>query len=194
MNEPFDKTLNKIIPAVLPTSTSDLDSKLSQIPDEIKLVHIDVLEEDVWSGSIERDFEVHLMVEKPEKIIERWVNRGAKKIIVHKLTPEILKWKGQVEIGLAVEMHIPLEEVYPQIPHIDFVQLMSIEKIGAQGYPLSEKIFDRIETVRDQFPELIISVDGGVNVTNIDKLRSLGVNKFVSGSGFKDLWKSQTKN
>ena len=183
----------EIIPAILARSIADLKTKLAEIPSEFKLVHIDVLEENIWTD-IDIDFEAHLMVPHPGEIIERWVNRGARKIIVHELNEEINKFRDKVEISLAVELHIPLEKIFPLIPKIDFLHLMSIAEIGEQGHPLDERIFDRIKTVREKFPQLIISVDGGINRTNLERLKGAGATRFVVGSGFKDLWKSLTKN
>ena len=192
MSEPFDKAQDKIIPAILARSVSELESKLSEIPEEVKLVHIDVLEEDIWT-QCDRDFEVHLMVQEPEKIMSKWVERGAKSLILHTLGSEASKWRESVEIGLAVEIDVALEEVFLLIPQVDFVQLMSIAQIGAQGYPFDERIFDRIKEVKNKFPDMPLSVDGGINTTNYKALEDLGIEKLIVGSGFKDLW-SRTKH
>ncbi|MEK7176802.1 MAG: hypothetical protein AAB719_00680 [Patescibacteria group bacterium] len=183
----------EVIPAILAENESDLSLKLKEIPSEFKLVHIDVLKKDIWTET-NLNFEAHLMVSHPEEIVETWIKRGATKIIVHELNDKINSFRGRVEIGLAVELHVPLEKVFPFVSKIDFLHLMSIATIGKQGNPLDERIFDRIKIVREKFPTLVISVDGGVNVTNFEKLKQVGVDRFVVGSGFKDLWKSLTKN
>src|SRR3989344_9565988 len=162
--------MSEIIPAILAGNIADLKAKLSEIPSDFKLVHIDVLEEDIWTNT-DIDFEVHLMVSRPGEIVERWVNRGARKIIVHELNKKISKFRDRVEIGLAVELHIPLEKIFPFVPEIDFLHLMSIAEIGEQGHPLDERIFDRIKRVREKFPQLIIRVDGGINRTNLERLK-----------------------
>lgn len=185
--EELKNLMNEIIPAILATSVSDLDSKLAEIPEGVELVHIDVLEEDFWTDT-DINFEVHLMVILPEEIAERWVKRGAKRIIVHKLNEIIKGFRGRVEIGLAVELDVPLEEIFPLIPEVDFVHLMSIATIGGQGRPLDATIFDRIKEVREKFPQLKISVDGGINTGNFQALIDLGADRLVVGSEFKDLW------
>jgi len=92
-----------------------------------------------------------------------------------------------------VELHVPLEEIFPLVPQINFLHLMSIAEIGAQGHSLDEKIFDRIKRVKEKFPELVISVDGGINATNYKTLADAGVERLIVGSGFQDLWKLLTK-
>ena len=185
--------MSEIIPAILATSLSDFTDRLSEIPDEVKLVHIDVLEEDIWIDT-GINFEAHLMVSRPRELMERWVKRGAKRIIVHELNGEVNKFRGGVEIGLGVELRIPLEEIFPLVPEIDFIHLMSIDALGTQGDNFEPVIFDRIKKVKEKFPQVAISVDGGINTTNYQALIDLGVERLIVGSGFKDLWKSLTRN
>jgi pentose-5-phosphate-3-epimerase len=182
----------EIIPAILAKSADELREKLSSLPDEIQMVHIDVLEEDVC-GDYTKPFEAHLMVSDPLPIIKRWINRGAKRIIVHKLSQEILNFKRDVEIGLGVEMSVPMEHVLPLSRDVSFVQLMSIAKMGEQGHPLDERIFDRIKELRKIYPTTVISVDGGVNASNFPRFVELGVDRVVIGSHFNEVWTSQMK-
>ena len=185
--------MGEIIPAILATDASDLKLKLADIPQEIKFVHIDVLEIDIWTNiGIGRDFEAHLMVKEPGQIIDKWVKRGAKRIILHSLGSRASKLIG-TEIGLGVELDVPIEKIFPLISQIDFIHLMSIAQIGAQGRPLDERIFDRIKMAKEKFPRLPISVDGGINTTNYQALKNSGADRLVVGSGFKDLWESLTK-
>lgn len=182
--------MDDVIPAILATSVSDFNNKISRLPSEVKFIHVDVLEEDYWTN-INIDFEAHLMVKAPEEIIDRWTQRGAKRIIIHTLGGWTAKFKG-VEIGLGVELHISLEEVFPLFSQVDFVHLMSIDALGTQGDDFESVIFDRIKKVKEKFPELPVSVDGGINTTNYQALKDAGANRLVVGSGFKDLW-SRTK-
>lgn len=174
-----------IIPAVLERSREDFIKKISFLPPEVGLIHVDVLEADVWEP-IERDFEAHLMVGDSVGTFERWKERGAKRIIVHEYDESMTG----VEVGLGLEMHIPV----PKEIRADFVHLMSIAEIGEQGHPLDERIFDRIREVKKRFPNLPISVDGGINVNNFQRLVDAGADRLVVGSGFNELWQTlQTK-
>lgn len=184
--------MSEIIPAILAKDTADLESKLSEMPNEMKWVHIDVLEKDIWSGNIGRDFEAHLMVKNPERIIDRWIERGAKRIIVHSLGSSTSKWGG-VEIGLGVELKVSIEEILSDVPKVDFVHLMSIDALGTQGDNFEPIIFGRIKKVKEKFPQVIVSVDGGISVTNYKQLIESGADRLIVGSHFKDLWNSLTK-
>lgn len=185
-------TSDAIIPAILPKDAQDLVERVSKLPEEVPMIHLDVLESDVWAP-IDKDFEAHLMVEYPEEFIERWIDRGAKRIIVHKIPSRMEEWRSKVEVGLGVEMHISLEDVFKNLPNFDFVQIMSIAEIGEQGHPFDERAYDRIREVRNRFPNVPISVDGGVSPDNYQILREMGVRRLIVGSRFKDLWNLLTK-
>lgn len=182
----------QIIPAILALDEKEFAKKLSEIPQEVALIHIDVLENDVYT-EIGIPFEAHIMSHDFEVKAERWLERGAEKLIVHKLTPKVKSLRGGAELGLAVNMEVPLEKVFPLVPEVDFLHLMSITKIGKQGNPFDERIFDRIRGVKEKFPNVVISLDGGIKTDNWEKVRNSGADRFVVGSGFKDLWNSLTK-
>lgn len=183
--------MTEIIPAILARSAIELREKISSLPSGINLIHLDVLEEDVWVPQ-DIEFEAHLMVPNPEFIADRWIERGAKRIIVHSRTFFGHSGSKKSEVGLGIELHVPLEEVYDLIHQASFVQLMSIDEIGEQGHPFNPKVFDRIKEVKRKFPDIVISVDGGVNENNYQALIEAGVDRLIVGSAFNKLW-SRTK-
>ena len=185
--------MSRIVPAILAKDTEDLKEKLLKLPKKISYTHIDVLEDDIWAGPPSTNFEAHLMVKDPGGIVGRWIKRGAKSIVVHKIDNNIKSLKGQVMIGLGIEMSIDLESIKENISNIDFIHLMSIDEIGEQGHLLDERIFDRIKEVKRKYPSLPVSVDGGININNYKKLEAVGADALVVGSGFEELWNSLTE-
>lgn len=181
--------MHEIIPAILPKNDDDLREKIAALPPEITFIHFDVLEDDIWEP-IPQDFEVHLMVKDPEAIMQKWIERGAKRISCHSITAKLAEYRGRAEIGFAVELDQPIEEVMPFIDFVDFIHLMSIDEIGEQGHPLDERIFARLAELQEKFPNVPIAVDGGVNKNNYQKLLELGADRLVVGSGFKELWQT----
>lgn len=145
----------------------------------------------------EMDFEADLMVSGDIlKYAQDWIKAGAKRIILHyKSSPDILNVIKKIrenfpdktspfyiEIGLAIESNENLEEIKKIIPAIDFVQCMGIKEIGVQGSLFNPEILKTITSLRATYPELIISVDGGVNLETAPLLIKAGVNRLVSGS------------
>lgn len=181
--------MHEIIPAVLPKSEKELEEAIAALPPEITFIHLDVLEDDIYIP-FPQDFEVHLMVEEPEKIMQKWIDRGAKRLSVHTVGASLAQYRDKAEIGLAIDLNRPLDQVIPFVDFVDFIHLMSIEEIGAQGHPLNERIFARVAEVQEQFPNVPISVDGGVNIDNYQKLLALGADRLIVGSGFQKLWAS----
>lgn len=186
--------LFEIVPAVLEETPKELEDKVRSLPAEISYFHLDVLNEEVWSNGIYRPFEAHLMIEEPGSEIEKWIGRGAKRIIVHKLDQGVLEHRDHVEVGLAFELSDPIEDVLVLAEHSDFVHIMAISEIGAQGHPLDERVFDRIKRVQEKFPDKVISVDGGITAENYQKLLDVGADRLVVGSHFKEVWESLKKN
>ncbi len=134
------------------------------------------------------EFEVDLMIENPETEILKWVTAGAQRIIVHvegmkdfevirKAVPH-----GLIELGLAINTTTPLTILDPYLDRIDFVQCMGIERIGFQGLPLDERVFDHVRALRTARPEMPISIDGAVNFETAKRLVDAGATRLVSGS------------
>ncbi|MDO8565202.1 MAG: hypothetical protein Q7R67_01060, partial [bacterium] len=116
--------MHEIIPAILPKSVEDLEKQLAALPAAITLFHMDVLEEDIWTNTNTRDFEVHLMVDEPERLIAKWIERGAKRVSIHTPSGKLAEYRDKAEIGFAVELDKPLDQVTPFLDFVDFVHLM----------------------------------------------------------------------
>lgn len=146
----------------------------------------------------ELDYEIDLMIDEPEKHIDEWLPLGASRLIFHIEAIKDMElfwghdiWKegardigGQkvVEIGLAINPGTPLSDLLPYIDKLDLLQCMGIGRIGYQGQPFDERVLEVINTIRVAYPNLPISVDGGVSLETASLLTSAGANRLVSGS------------
>jgi ribulose-phosphate 3-epimerase len=139
------------------------------------------------------DFEFDLMVKNAHKQFEFFTRLGAKKIIFHIEAEdendfkEFLEGldmyiKENIQIGLAINTTTNIDKLSPFINLIDFVQCMGIEHVGFQGEPFDERVLDQISSLRTKYPELIISIDGGVNMKTAPLLVKAGANRLVVGS------------
>jgi len=143
-------------------------------------------------------YELDLMIDSPEKGIKAWTQTGAQRLVFHyeSIKDQDWFWKQLahvkspapelgvfgVEMGLALNITTPNEQIIPHIEKLDFVQFMGIEKIGFQGQLFDERVLPKIEDLRERFPELIISIDGGVSLDIAPRLIDAGVNRLVAGS------------
>lgn len=158
-----------------------------------------IREEEAFPYLEDIEFEVHLMVVDPLAYVQPWVSAGAKRIIAHiesfenteKARAFVQDFNDQyggdgsflaVELGIAINIGTPLEVLSDIIPDVDFVQCMGISEIGSQGQLFDPRVIDMIETLREIYPELIISVDGGITVETAQKVVTAGADRLVVGS------------
>lgn len=135
----------------------------------------------------EFDFEVDLMAHNPETLIPDWVRAGVSRAVIHlKSRHDFAACReaaGEaVELGIAIDLDPQHERLAQYAPHIDYIQIMGIARLGQQGEPFDERVFNVISRVRRDFPEMVIQVDGGVDDTVAADLIRAGVRRLVSGS------------
>ena len=107
----------------------------------------------------------------------------------HNLDEIIDSFAGSViQLGIALELQTPVEEVFPYVDKVSLIQLMSIAEIGYHGRPFDERVLDKIKTLRDKFPSAIIQVDGGINLETGKLAIEAGANKLSVGNA---IWKSE---
>jgi ribulose-phosphate 3-epimerase len=140
------------------------------------------------------DYELDLMVSDAIENFDTYLKLGPKRLIFHFeaagdetefkefLEGIDLYVRENTEIGVAINTTTPIDKLFPLIHNIDFVQCMGIETIGRQGEPFDDRVLDHIKALREKFPELIISVDGGVNLDTAYLLEDAGANRLVAGS------------
>jgi len=203
----------EIIPAIMPDSLADFTEKAGFVYKKVKTIHLDVMDgsithsvnwpfvgdglkeiEKITTGEMtlphwtEVNYELDIMMDKPEDSIADWVNAGFRRVIVHfentqRLSTIISEWKGVVEIGVAVGIETPNDEVYKYIDEgIDFIQFMGIFQIGFQGNPFDVRVLEKIQKAREVYPNIPISVDGSVNMETAPQLIAAGANRLVVGS------------
>ncbi len=131
--------------------------------------------------------EVDLMVEKPFKAARAWEEAGADMLVFHMETVDLASFKDFIEhsgitVGISFHGETSIEAGLPFIEIADYVQIMGIYKIGAQGQPFLEETFSKIERIKKEFPEKMISVDGSVNDKTIARLAKAGVDRLIVGS------------
>ncbi|CAM3657160.1 ribulose-phosphate 3-epimerase [Erysipelothrix urinaevulpis] len=138
--------------------------------------------------------DVHLMIVKPEKYVDAFIDAGADQITFHvesfdsaeygvQVIRETIK-KG-VKVGITSRPHTPIEEVLPYLKYVDLVLVMSVEPgFGGQSFmPISlERIQQYVELRALNQYDYLISVDGGINEETGKKVKKAGVDALVAGS------------
>jgi len=185
-----------IIPAIIAKSQKDLDSILNKISEHASLLQLDIMDgRFVPNSSLDFDFvlpekkyhfEAHLMIENPEK----WVDRHWRKvdtIIAHfeavKDPVEIIDSvkKRERRVAFALNPETDVDKIEEYLKDIDQVLIMTVHP-GFYGSPFLPETMDKIRRLRKLNPELDIEVDGGIKPETIEMVNEAGANLFVSGS------------
>ena len=135
-------------------------------------------------------FDVHLMIEHPERHFMEFVDAGADYLTVHveatrslyRLVKEIQK---HCRAGVSLNPATPLCAVEQIIHDVDLLLIMSVEPgFGGQRFiPESvEKVRRAREMLDERNSDAILSVDGGVNEENVALLKDAGADAVVAGS------------
>lgn len=131
--------------------------------------------------------EVDLMVVDPLTAAEDWIVAGADMLVFHVETLSLDEFQSftketPVSVGVSAHGKTSLDTLSRYAEHADYIQLMGIYEIGAQGLPFDEAVLWKVEELKRRFPNMLISVDGSVNFTTIERLKKAGVDRFVCGS------------
>ncbi len=137
-------------------------------------------------------FDVHLMVDKPERYIKDYVDAGADIITVHAeatthlhRTIQLIKSYG-VRAGISLNPATPLSAIGYLLDDIDLILIMSVNPgFGGQAFipAMKGKISKTREIIDNRNLDIILEVDGGIKLENAKEIRNLGADLLVSGSG-----------
>lgn len=166
---------------------------------DIDYIHIDVMDNTFTNNvaySIEeineinkisnKKLDIHLMVNDPIKYINSFNNMNIEYIIFHvEIDKDINNLINTVhgmgyKCGLAINPNTNIDALEQYINNIDLILVMSVMP-GYGGQLFINSIYNKLESLRNKYKNITISVDGGINQDNIYKLSSL-VDMVVIGS------------
>ncbi|MEL6581863.1 MAG: ribulose-phosphate 3-epimerase [Cyanobacteria bacterium J06621_12] len=135
--------------------------------------------------------DVHLMISEPERFLEKFVEAGADRLIVHQeacthlhRTLSKIRELG-VEVGVTLNPGTALETIDEVLDLVDLVQIMTVNPgFGGQSF-----IFSQLEKIRRlkskislQDNPIAIAVDGGINAKTAPLVVEAGATVLVAGS------------
>lgn len=140
-------------------------------------------------GLKKSSIEVHLMVENPLAVIDDWAEAGAKRIIVHLeavansglQTTDYRLQNAGFEFGLALNPETPAEKLLPYLNKIKFVLILAVYP-GASGQKFQPQVLEKIKVLKAARPDVIIEVDGGINLETAELCKKAGADVVAAGS------------
>lgn len=201
-----------LAPSLLSADFGDLKSALKKIedartPDMDCIVHVDVMDgafvPQISYGQpviksirqyTDLPFDVHLMVEKPELMVDDFAASGADWITFHlestvhadRLVHHIKDDLGK-KCGVSIVPSTPVSAIEELLPIVDLVLVMSVNP-GYGGQKLIPSALKKVEKLKKIIKEnnynCLVSVDGGVNTETLPSVVESGADVIVSGSAF----------
>lgn len=192
-----------IVPALIPKEESSVRETLSRVSFSNEF-HLDVIDGQFtpaasWPYFPQGDpksvkpytdqftLEVDLMVADPLTAAVDWITAGADMLVFHLETISLENFKNieeftHVSVGISCHGDTSIEALLEYAEYADYVQLMGIHEIGAQGQPFDESVFEKIEKIKQAFPGKSLTIDGSVNKDTIVRLKEAGADRFIVGS------------
>jgi len=192
-----------VVPAIIPDSADAVRAAATQLAFSHEL-HLDVVDGKFvpyrsWPYEPEGDprdtksltdrftLEVDLMVASPLPAAAAWLQAGADMLVFHVETLSVEEFRGvremtKISLGICA-LNDTLDDVLlSYLPYADYVQVMGIAQIGAQGQPFDERALARIAMIKQAAPQLMVSVDGSINTNTIARAAAAGADRFIAGS------------
>jgi ribulose-phosphate 3-epimerase len=137
-------------------------------------------------------FDVHLMCNRPDILLEPFARAGADQMIIHVELGEqqvaALIWKIKLlgkKVGLAVNPPNPISLFQPFLDKIDLLLVMTVNP-GFGGQEFIHETLPKIQQAeawrRERKLSYRISVDGGINNQTVAECASAGADTFVAGT------------
>lgn len=192
-----------IFPSFLRCDFGDLKGELGRLSDAgAKGLHLDVMDghfvPNLTYGMpiieglrrhTDLPLDVHLMISDPLAYAKPMVDAGADLLTLHieAIHPEqsldvigAIKDMG-VPVGIALNPETPLSTITHCLPEVDMVLVMSVEA-GFGGQSFNPNSLEKIKSLREAYPDILIQVDGGIDMDTIQPARAAGCDLFVVGS------------
>src|SRR5688500_9374324 len=135
--------------------------------------------------------DVHLMIERPDDWVDRYVDAGAAYVVVHveaarsvSTTLARIRSRG-AKAGITLNPDTPVDSVLPYLDQVDLALVMSVNP-GLGGQKFSESALGKLQRLRKvidarQLP-VELEIDGGVKLDNVRRVVDAGASVVVAGS------------
>lgn len=134
-------------------------------------------------------FDIHLMIDKPEYKINMFNFSKNDRVSIHyestkNLMRTILEYKKVVgEVFVAINPATPISVLEEVIDIIDGVLIMCVNP-GFASQDMMNNIPNKLRKIRDQYPNLMIEVDGHITPEYYKEFSNLNIQDFVLGTSF----------
>ena len=199
----------KIAPSILSADFANLERDIHDL--EIHgadIVHVDIMD-GIFVPNIsigipvvqalrpvtQLPLDVHLMIDRPIRYVEQFVNAGADYVTIHveadqpQNTLEALDKIHALgcKAGIVLKPKTPVEAAIPYLEKCDMILVMTVEP-GFGGQKFMEDMMPKVKQLREWMddinPDCLIEVDGGVDANTCAVCKENGADVLVAGSAY----------
>ena len=191
----------KISPSMLACDFSQMGNELKKISSlGVDYIHMDIMDGNFvpnisFGPAVVKSlrnfsdvpFDVHLMINSPQKYIKQFAETGADIITFHMEsncdileTIRLIK-SYKIKAGLSIKPNTPAEKIMPYLNDIDLALVMTVEP-GFGGQKFIESQLEKTKVIRKHSKNVLIEIDGGVNGETIKKIKKYPVDICVAGT------------
>ncbi|MDB5260149.1 MAG: ribulose-phosphate 3-epimerase, ribulose-phosphate 3-epimerase [Candidatus Nomurabacteria bacterium] len=197
----------QIKPAILPHNFNEITEKLARIEGLVNHVQIDLCDgifgrEKTWlPDGTEKlpesfSYEFDIMMNDWRESMLHALSLGVVSIVAHvdlfedgdmeTLISIVSPHKANLGIAVSndktLEFHADMIRRAKSLYANVFIQVMGINQVGEQGQLFDEESIGRVTTLKQQFGDMNLQVDGGMNLETAKKIKDAGADTIVVGS------------
>jgi ribulose-phosphate 3-epimerase len=200
----------KLAPSILTADFGRLADEVRSVEDQVDWFHLDVMDghyvENITFGpstveAIARvttvPLHVHLMITDPARYARVFAEAGADRISFHpEVTDDVGATVAAIKatgagVGIAIHPDVPVDAARAHLDDVQVVLMMTVRPgFGGQSflYDVVPKIDQAATMVQTsgKSAEIDIEVDGGINLSTIDRAIEAGGQILVAGSAIFD--------
>ena len=195
----------KLSPSLLAADFADLKNEVARVERAgVEMLHLDVMDgnfvPNISFGApviaalrphSKLFFDVHLMIERPERYLDDFKKAGADGITIHyestKDPAAVLRTIREMGVrpAISISPDTPAKAIFDLLPLVDMVLVMTVYP-GFGGQKLIPEMLSKASEIKARIDELGLSIDveadGGIGTANIAEVAAAGINVAVAGS------------
>ncbi len=194
----------KISPSLLAADFANLGASVAKVEPAVDMLHLDVMDgafvPNISFGPCVIEalrplsrlfFDVHLMIERPERYIEAFRKAGADGITIHvestENPAEVLKAIRALgaKPAISISPDTKASEIFPLLPLCDMVLVMTVYP-GFGGQKLIPCCLEKVKELKAEIARqglaIPVEADGGIGAGNLAEVLASGVDVVVAGS------------